>query len=296
MIQLDVEPTLMNEFSGDIPISEAITRIRARWKYLTLMLLSGVVLGTIIAWALRPVYVSEVLLATKESSGMGGIGGLAKQFSGIASVAGINLGGSDTDRDVAKATLTSLETLSEFIAKENVKAELLKNSAPHIAGIEFASTSDSMWRAIKTLNDRVEVVPEKRSGLLRLRVEWYDAETSAKWANEIVALADFRLRRDALKTAEARLAYLQARMTEGGAVAVQDAVAQVMVDTLRTIMMAGADREFSIRVVDKAVPSERPARPRKKLIVVAFGSLALFVGMIWAVLRPVKPVVVSSPG
>jgi uncharacterized protein involved in exopolysaccharide biosynthesis len=295
MIQLEVESKLMNEFSGDIPISEAIARIGVRWKYLTVMLLSGVVLGTVISVGLRPVYVAEVLLATKEVSQAGGLGGLSRQFSGIASIAGINLGGGGTDRDVAKATLSSLETLSEFIEKDGIKAELLKNSATGIAGLDLGNASNSQWRAITALNNRVEVVSEKGSALLRLRVEWYDAETSARWANEIVALADFRLRREALKTAEARLAYLQGRVNDGGAVAVQEAVAQVMVDTLRTIMMAGADQEFAIRVVDKAVPSERPARPRKKLIIVAFGALALFIGVIWAVLRPVSRTAVPSP-
>jgi uncharacterized protein involved in exopolysaccharide biosynthesis len=267
----------MNESSGDIPISEAIARIRDRWKFLLLMLLFGVALGTAVSLVLRPVYVAEVLLVTKDMSESSGLGGLSRQFSGIASIAGISLGGNSTDRDVAKATLTSFETLSEFIVKEDIKTELLKVSAPR---------SDSLWRAITALNQRVDVVPEKRTGLLRMRVEWYDAETSARWANELVALADFRLRREALKTAEARLAYLKERVSEGGAVAVQDAVAQVMVDTLRTITMAGADPEFAIRVVDKAVPSERPARPRKKLIIVALGSLALFIGVIWAVLQP----------
>lgn len=284
----------MTESSGDIPISEAIARISARWKHLALMLLSGVVLGIVTSMCLRPVYVGEVLLTTKDVSEAGGIGGLARQFSGIASVAGINLGGSSTERDVAKATLTSFETLSEFIAREDVKAELLKYSATRVAGIQAGSPSGSQWRAITALNQRVELVPEKRSGLLRLRVEWYDAATSARWANEIVALADLRLRRDALKTAEARLAYLQGRVNEAGAVAVQEAVAQVMVDTLRTITMAGADSEFAIRVVDKAVPSERPARPRKKLIIVAFGALALFVGFIWALLRPLSRPAVSA--
>jgi uncharacterized protein involved in exopolysaccharide biosynthesis len=196
---------------------------------------------------------------------------------------------------VVKATLSSLETLSEFIAKEGIKTELLKNSIPSIAGIKVGSAEISEWRAIEALNDRVEVIPDKKTGLLRLRVEWYDAETSARWANEIVAFADFRLRQDALKTAEARLAYLRARVNDGGALAVQDAVAKVMEDTLRTIVMAGADREFAYRVVDKALPSVHPARPRKKLIIGAFGALALFVGVIWAVMRPVNRVGVSSP-
>jgi len=285
----------MNELSGDIPISEAIARIGARWKYLTLMSLLGVVLGTVISMGLRPVYVAEVLLATKDMPQAGGLGGLSRQFSGIASIAGINLGGGSTDSDVAKATLTSLETLSEFIAKEGIKDELLEDSVSRIAGIKLGGPSTSMWRAIKTLDQRVELVPEKRSGLMRLRVEWFDSKTSALWANDMVAMADFRLRREALKTAEARLAYLKERVNESGAIAVQEAVAQVMVDTLRTITMAGADREFAIRVVDKAVPSERPARPRKLLIIVSFGSLALFVGIIWAVLRPVRQVSVPSP-
>ncbi len=147
----------MNENSGDIPISEAIVRIGARWKYLTLMLLSGVVLGIVISVSLRPVYVAEVLLATKETSEAGGIGGLARQFSGIASVAGISLGGSGSDRDVVKATLSSLETLSEFIVKEGIKTELLSDT-------KFANAPDSQWRAIEALNNRVEVVSAKGSG------------------------------------------------------------------------------------------------------------------------------------
>jgi uncharacterized protein involved in exopolysaccharide biosynthesis len=274
----------MNEPSNDIPIDEAISRLRARWKTLTLVLVLGLGLGVGISMVLRPVYVAEVLLATRDVSGGGALGGLSRQFSGIASIAGINLNGSSSDRDVATATLTSLETLSEFVTQEKLAAELLKGS----------KVPNSLSRAVLALERRVELVPEKRSGLLRLRVEWYDAETSARWANQIVALADTRLRRDALATAQARLTYLRERVAEGGAVAVQEAVAQVMVDTLRTITMAGADREFAIRVVDKAMPSVYPARPRKKLIVIAFGSLALFIGVIWAVLRPVNRAGASS--
>jgi uncharacterized protein involved in exopolysaccharide biosynthesis len=284
----------MNENSVDIPISEAMVRIGARWKHITLMLLAGVVLGVAISMAIRPVYVAQVMLVTKQTEA-GGIGGLARQFSGIASVAGIDLGGGGSDREVVRATLSSRETLSEFIAKEGIKSELLKNAPAAVAGTKLASPAASQWRALETLNKRVEVDSDKGSGLIRLRVEWYDAETASRWANEIVAFADFRLRQDALKTAEDRLAYMKSRMNEGGAVAVQDAVAQVMVDTLRTIMMAGADREFAIRVVDKAGPPIFPARPRKRLIIGAFGALALFVGVIWAVLRPVRRVPVPSP-
>jgi uncharacterized protein involved in exopolysaccharide biosynthesis len=282
---MEIDATAMNEQSVDIPITEAIRRIGARWKYLALLFLSGLLLGTALSLVLRPVYVAEVLLATKETES-GALGGLARQFSGLASVAGINIGGGNTDRDVARATLTSFETFSEFAAREDVKAELLKNT-------KLGGSTNPQWRTINALSKRVELVPEKRSGLYRLRLEWYDSETAAKWANDLVALADFRLRRDALKTAESRLAYLEDRMKEPGAVAVNEAVAQVMVDTLRTITMAGADQEFAIKIVDKAVTSERPARPRKKLIIFASGSLALFFGVIWVVMRPVKPVVAS---
>lgn len=278
----------MSEASNDIPISEALGRIRARARLLAVLMLVGLVIGVILAVGLRPVYVGEVLLSAQKDSGGGGIESMARRFSSIASVAGINLGEGGAEADVAKATLSSVQTLAEFIAAEGLKRELLENAGTRFAGIRFGGVSDSDWLAVQVLKSHLKVTPEKGSALVRLRVEWYDPELAARWANGIVAFADARLRREALNTAEARLDYLKKRVSEGGAVVVQEAASRVMEDSLRTMAIAGADPQFAIKVVDKAVSSERPMRPRKKLIVATFGALALLLGVLLAVLRPVR--------
>ena len=72
------------------------------------------------------IYKSEALLAPAEQEGGGGLSALAGQFGGLASLAGVNLGGGSSNKaQLAIEVLKSRQFTSDFIQKHNILPDLM---------------------------------------------------------------------------------------------------------------------------------------------------------------------------
>jgi uncharacterized protein involved in exopolysaccharide biosynthesis len=272
---------------SDIPLSEAIARIIRKKGFIALCLAIGTAVGTLIAFTARSVFVSEIVILPQSDNSQGGGGGIAKKLSGLASAAGIALGGNQENdsRDAAIATLSSYQTLSTFLAHEGIQKTVLTESSRWNPLATLGQLPhQSMWEAVREFKDRMIVTQEKDSSLVRVSFEWYDPVSASRWTNDLVALVDAGLRMQALNTAKGRITYLQKELENNPVVPVREVIAGMMENELRTMATAGADKEFAFRIIDPAIPAERPTRPKKLLIMAAFAFCGLFFGSIVAVL------------
>src|SRR5690606_28265162 len=90
---------------------------KRKWLWLTLGPLAGVI-GIIYALAQPEIFRAEVTLAPNvEEQGGGGLAALAGQFGGLASMAGLNVGGGG-DTQTALATLKSRKFIAPFLQEE----------------------------------------------------------------------------------------------------------------------------------------------------------------------------------
>jgi uncharacterized protein involved in exopolysaccharide biosynthesis len=281
----------MNVSQNDIPLTEAVRRILRRKRLIALNIAVGIAIGALIAFATRPIFVSEVVMLPQSQDSQNGAGGLAKRLSGLASVAGLSLGGSADTRDAAIATLSSYQTLSTFISAEGIEARVLRESSQGslLSGLG-AAHADTMWEAVRAFKDHLVVAQAKDSNLVRLSIEWYDSASASKWTNDFVAFADAKLRANALETARGRLAFLQKELEGNPIMSIREVISGMMENELRTVVTAGADKEFTFKVIDPAIPAERRTRPHRLLIITAFALCGLFLGAILAVIfdQPVK--------
>jgi hypothetical protein len=283
----------MNLSRHDIPLSEAIARILHRKRLIGILFAVGVALGSLIAFTARPIFVSEVLMLPQSPDSQNGGGGISKKLSGIASAAGFALGGGgDSDeRDAAVNTLSTYKTFSGFLAAENIQKKVLEESGKWNPIAFFnRSAHPTMWEAVHEFKDHVDITPAKDSSLLKLSVEWYDPISASDWANHLVAFADSELRAKALDTARARINYLQKELENNPIVPVREAISEMMENELRTMVTASADKEFTFRVIDPAIPAEKRTRPHRILIMAALGFCGMFLGSIIAVIsdRPAR--------
>jgi uncharacterized protein involved in exopolysaccharide biosynthesis len=267
----------------DITLSQAVHRIVNRKRRLLVTGVAGFLVGVVLAFASRPVFVAEVLLVPTGAGTSSQIEGLARNFAGLASLAGVNFSNqSASNRDIALATISSYQTVANFIKSRAIVDRVLSESRR--LDWPFGSGRSTTWRAVEVFRKHLNVQPEKNSNLVRVTFEWYDAKTASEWANSLVADADASLRANALHTAQARLEYLQRELSNTRILAVQEAVTKIVEEELRSLAVAGADKEYVLKVVDSAVPPEKRARPKRVLIVLALSTLGLLLGLAWAVL------------
>jgi uncharacterized protein involved in exopolysaccharide biosynthesis len=272
--------------NGDITLAEALRRIRGRWIAVASLTILGAVCGLIIGLVLPREYLGEVLLVPQAHESGGQLESLARRVSGLASVAGINIGGGgqSNDRDVAMATLTSYELMSGFIEREGVRAAFEREQRSSWFSM-FDRQPLTVWKTVRAFKERYSVTEDRTSSVVHVRVIWTDPVEASRWANAIVEYADQVLRKRALLTSESRLEYLTKEFNDSSVVAVRQAVSAIMESEVRSIAVAKADKQYAFYVIDAAIPAERPVRPQRAVICIALALLGLLLGIGWTVAR-----------
>lgn len=258
--------------------------IRRHWLWALGFASASAVLAFLISFAITPIYVGQVvLLPVKTEAGAGGLFQIPSAFGELASMAGVSTGASDTIE--ALETLQSRALAQQFINDRGLVDALVE---PSFFGTlsgrskKMSSTKKDNLAIARLRESVVNVVEDKRTGVVHLSVFWQDPRLAADWANGLVSLVNQKLRSKALEESKRRLDYLNAEAERTSVVGVKDAVYRVIEAEIKAMMLANARGEYAFRVIDSAAPAEidDPVRPRRSAFLVA----GFFLGGIAAIL------------
>jgi uncharacterized protein involved in exopolysaccharide biosynthesis len=252
--------------------------LAARWRVVAACMVAFLALAIAAAMLVTPTYRSEALLALNDEQ-MGGLnlGGAASQLGGLASLAGINIDGSENQKDIAIALLSSRGFLESFINDNQLLPVL------------FASRWDPEAKAwIKkqpTISDGVEmfrkrlltVNEDRRTGLVRVSLEWRDRVAAARWVNELVRRINEVTRSWAIDDSRKSRQYLDAALEKTAIVELRESMHRLLEAELKKEMVASVRLQYVFRVIDPAMPSDEDdfVRPRR-LLLVAFSLFSGF--------------------
>ena len=253
---------------------------RAAWSQKFLVAaIAAVFLGAAIAWALltAPIYRAEVVIVeVRESGTQGGLGALAGQLSGLASLAGMNINAGASNSREHLAVLRSRQLIENFIVANHMLPELTKGAPEPL----------SLWRAVRSVQDRVvDIQDDARRGITTVSVEWTDPNLAAAWANKFVALANETIRAKAVSDAQRNIDYLSKRLAQTNSLEVQQLMYSLIESETKTLMLAYGRAEYAFAVVDPARVPEIRVSPRRTLMAGAGLALGLAIGVIAAVVR-----------
>ena len=114
MIQKEISE-LREDDTESIDLFEIISILRGKIKMLVSIGASITLLGIIYSLLLTPMYRSSVLMADASESEGSGLSAYASRFSGLASLAGINIGAGSSAKSTAIATVKSRSFILQFI-------------------------------------------------------------------------------------------------------------------------------------------------------------------------------------
>ncbi len=266
-------------------LAEIFRALLRRWwiPALTVMVCAG--LAVFYAINAPRVYRAETLLVptAEERVGLGGgdLARFASQFSGLSSLVGLAGGSTGSGKEIAMATLTSRGFQARLVDELGLMRVFFEDRwDPESRSFQPSWTGavPTVDDAIKYFNEQVFSVSEDRkTGLLRLRIEWYDRKIAAEWANEIVRRINESMRAQASAEAKRSIEFLEAELKRTNNLEVQRSIYSLMEAQVNRIMLANVREQYAFRVLDFAVPpSERNSvRPRKVRIVL----IGLMVGI-----------------
>jgi len=207
---------------------------------------------------------------------------LTAQLGGLASLAGVNLGG-DQSTDTTLAILKSRTFLVDFV-KEN-----------HLAPILFPNqwnTKTNQWDdpestpgdlAIhQSFGSLLSANQDQKTQLITVAIEWKDPEQAATWVNQIVKHLNDHLRSHDISQSERNIQFLQEQLKTTSLVEIQRALYQMIENQTKTKMLANTREDYAFRVLDPAITPEQRTKPKRTLIVILGSILGVMLGIFLA--------------
>lgn len=283
---------------------------RGKWIIIVFTIVFAAV-GVSYALSKPNIYQANVLLAPAQGEGGGSsIGG---QLGGLASLAGISLGGGgDGKTTMAKEVLQSRAFLTDFIHRHNLIVPLMAAESwnmeqekwvfdeelynPKIGEWLIDEDGESLeptdWDMVKAFKELLSVSDNKDSGMITLSIKSLSPQEAKSWAEKLVNDINEHMRKQDVEEAEARIAYLEQKLGETNIAGMQQVFYQLIESETRTVMLANAQSEYVFKTVDPAVVPQEKSEPKRALIAVVAtmlgGMLGVFAVFVIAFIRTGK--------
>lgn len=262
--------------------------------------------GVIFALSQPNQYKATALLAPAQSES--GAGSLAAKFGGLASLAGINLGGAGGENKslLAQQVLKSRQFVAEFINEHDLLVPLMASEGwdPRVGALiidddvyDYESkqwtrlpdttgvTEPSMWDAYESFTERLSVSEAKDSGYVTLSFEFYSPTLAKQWVDWMVVDINNQIRQRDVKEAKESIAFLEKKLQETTYAEMQRIFFQLIEEQTKTIMLAEVRAEYVFKTVDPAVVPEEKSKPKRALISLVATILGGVLSILFVIIR-----------
>jgi uncharacterized protein involved in exopolysaccharide biosynthesis len=266
-------------FTDEINIGEFFRALRPHARYIVEVAIASALWALLIALLLPPIYRAEVLLApTTDEDSRSSWSGVASQFGGLASLAGVRLGESSAKAE-AVATLKSRVLIDTYVAETDLLPVLFRSSWDSKRKVwKTYRHTPTLWDAYQLFSDKIEQVTEERkSGLVTISISWDDPVLAARWANDLVRRTNLYLRDRSIEWSNRNIDYLNDQLKKTSVVQVQQAIYRLLEAEIKKVMIAQGSEEYAFKIVDAAVPPERRSWPKRGLATI-FGFVVGLIG------------------
>ncbi|QWL04780.1 GNVR domain-containing protein, partial [Shewanella indica] len=217
--------------------------------------------------------------------------GLASQFGGLASMAGINLGGKGgTDKtQLAIEVLKSRQFIGDFIEKHQILPELMAvdkwdmadNSLSFVP--EMYNQQSNTWvrevkppfqpkpslqEAHKEFLEIFSVNKDKDTGMVKITIEHKSPFVAKQWLDWLVSDINLTMKERDVAEANRSTDFLNKQIELTNVADIRSILYKLVEEQAKTIMFAEVRDEYVFKTIDPAFVPEEKAKPKRALICV----------------------------
>ncbi len=267
---------------------------------------AAAVLSVIIALLMTNIYRSEALLMPTSSDG---VSSLAAKFGGLASLAGVSLGGGSGGADktaLGLEVIKSRQFLQTFIEKRDILVPLMAAEGWNASSDTLKINDDqydveaqkwvrdvdppktpepTLQEAHEAFLTMLSVSQDKESGFVSLAVEHVSPTVAQQWVTWLIEDVNDAIRSQDVIQAERSIEYLKKQIELTSVAELQAGFFELIQEQTKTIMLANASPEYVFRTVDPAVVPEKKLKPKRALICVLGTMLGGMLGVLIVLVR-----------
>lgn len=244
-------------------------------------------------------YKATTLLAPARSESSG-IAGSLGQLGGLASLAGVNLGGGvSSETQMTKAIMVSRSFIEDFIDQNDLAVELaavqgwnresndlqINSELYDVENQRWLGDKPSKWTLFKIFNGMLSVSESGNSGFLSVSIEYYSPYVAKHWLDLYVAAINEHMQERQIKKVASNISYLQQQIQSTSITDMQDVFYTLIEDQIKNRMLAEASPEYAFVSVSASMVPEEKSQPKRALICIFGAFLGGVLSVLWVFSR-----------
>jgi len=255
-------------------------------------------------------YKSTAILIPSANSSSSQLSNLAGQFGGLASLAGINLGGF-TGADKTLIAIELIKTwgfLDRFVNTHSIQPEVFgvkgwnrsnnkliydknvydpleKQWVRKFNPAKGETAAPSSWELYEELKDRINIHQDTTTSLVHLSVEYYSPEIAKEWVDLLVVSINEHIKAQDQEEAIKNIEYLNQKIEETNIADMKAIFYQLVEEQTKNLMLAEVSEEYVFKTLSSAKVAEEKSKPKRALIcilgTIIGGMIAVLIVLVW---------------
>ncbi|MCP4990433.1 MAG: LPS O-antigen length regulator [Colwellia sp.] len=303
------------ETTNDIVSFKKLFRMIFRMKWFILFITFAFAAGSAYIAVNKPnVYTAKGIFVPAQSETGGGLSQLAGQFGGLASMAGVSLGGGKGDDNaIAIELLKSRSFLQSFIERRNLLPQLLAATkwdqannyliyseelynAEEKRWVRGAPPGKAViptpWEGFEQMRSLLDIEYISKKGMIKISLTYLSPELAAQWLTWLIADLNSYWRLQEKKLADDSIEYLQEQVATTNNSEMQAIFYSIIAEQTQKNLLTEVRKEYLFKTLAPIVVPEEKSAPSRALICAAGtflgGLLSLLFSFIYVNIRPVK--------
>ena len=281
------QPSL-NQYDDEIDLRELFGVLWAGKIKIIAITAVFAVASIIYALSVPNQYKATALLAPAQSDG-GGLSGALGQLGGLASLAGVSLGGGESSEgQIAQEIMKSWSYIEGFIADNDLAVEVYAAEGWSKGSNELQIDADlydtetktwlaennntgevgppSSWKLFESFSKRLAVSEDKKSGLVSVSFEYYSPLIAKQWVDMYVESINRFMQQRQVNNVTRNIAYLQEQIGKTSIAEMQDVFYSIIEEQTKSKMLAEASPDYAFVAVGPSMVPEEKSQPKRALI------------------------------
>ena len=297
-----------NQYDGEIDLRELFGVLWAGRKKIIAITAVFAVASVVYALSVPNQYKATALLSPAQSSrgGLsgGGLSGAFGQLGGLASLAGVSIGGGESsEAQVAQEIMKSWSFIEGFIKSNDLAVEVYaaegwsksSNSLQINSDLYDESNSQwlvknnetgelgppSSWNLFKRFLEMLSVSEDKKSGLVSVSIEYYSPQIAKRWLDLYVAAINGHMQERKMAEVTRNITYLEAQIKKTNIAEMQEVFYTIIEEQIKSKMLAEASPDYAFVPVSPSMVPEEKSQPKRALICILGTLLGGMLSVLW---------------
>ena len=233
-------------------------------------------------------YKATALLAPAQSSG-GGLSGALGQLGGLASLAGVSIGGGESSEgQIAQEIMKSWNFIENFIDDNDLTVEVfaaegwskgsntlkINDDAYDVEKNEWLIEDDdtgelrppTSWKLFESFSERLAVSEDKNSGLVSVSFQYYSPYIAKQWVDMYVESINRFMQQRQVDKVTRNIAYLQEQIGKTSIAEMREVFYTIIEEQTKSKMLAEASPDYAFVAVGPSMVPEQKSQPKRALI------------------------------